>query len=135
MPVILDPLDDLPESFDMVGATLENAALLQRAGVKIAFSLTDTSPHNIRKVRQAAGIAVAHGLPAEDALAALTRNPAEIFGVADRNGYTAARAPGGPGAVERRSAGSDHARRCGVHPGGAAGDELAPDGTSRPLSA
>jgi Amidohydrolase family len=86
VPVILDPLDDLPESFDMVGATLENAALLHRAGVKIAFSLTDTSPHNIRKVRQGAGIAVAHGLPAEDALAALTRNPAEIFGVADRNG-------------------------------------------------
>jgi len=86
VPVILDPLDDLPESFDMVGATLENAALLHRAGVKIAFSLTDTSPHNIRKVRQAAGIAVAHGLPAEEALAALTRNPAEIFGVADRNG-------------------------------------------------
>jgi imidazolonepropionase-like amidohydrolase len=28
----------------------------------------------------------AHGLPPEAALAALTRNPAEIFGVADRNG-------------------------------------------------
>ena len=38
------------------------------------------------KLRQAAGIAVAHGLPYEAALAALTRNPAEIFGVADRNG-------------------------------------------------
>jgi hypothetical protein len=86
VPVILDPLDDLPESFDSVGATLENAARLERAGVRIAFSFNDPQPHNIRKLRQGAGIAVAHGLPFESALAALTRNPAEIFGVADRNG-------------------------------------------------
>jgi len=84
--VILDPFDDLPGSFDAVGATLENAARLERAGVKIAFSFTDPAPHNIRKLRQGAGLAVAHGLPWEAALAALTRNPAEIFGVADRNG-------------------------------------------------
>jgi hypothetical protein len=86
IPVILNPLDDLPENFDSVGATLENAARLNRAGVTIAFSFDDPLPHNIRKLRQAAGIAVAHGLPWEVALAALTRNPAEIFGVADRNG-------------------------------------------------
>jgi imidazolonepropionase-like amidohydrolase len=86
VPVLIDPLDDLPESFDSVGATLENAARLTRAGVKVAFSFNDPAPHNIRRLRQGAGIAVAHGLPAEAALAALTRNPAEIFGVADRNG-------------------------------------------------
>jgi imidazolonepropionase-like amidohydrolase len=86
VPVILDPLDNLPESFDSVGATLENAARLERAGVRVAFSFNDPQPHNIRKLRQGAGIAVAHGLPFEAALAALTRNPAEIFGVADRNG-------------------------------------------------
>jgi imidazolonepropionase-like amidohydrolase len=83
IPVILNQLDNLPESFDAVGATLENAARLQRAGVKIAFSLDDPEPHNMRKVRQAAGIAVAHGL------AALTRNPAEILGVATGNGSLA----------------------------------------------
>ncbi len=89
IPVVLNPLDDLPASFDVVGATLENAARLNRAGVTIAFSLDDPQPHNIRKVRQTAGIAVAHGLPPEAALAALTRNPAEIFGVASRNGSIA----------------------------------------------
>jgi len=89
IPVVLDPLQDLPESFDIVGATLENAAKLNRAGVKIAFSLGDPQPHNIRKVRQTAGIAVAHGLPWEAALAALTSNPAEIFGVSGRNGTIA----------------------------------------------
>jgi imidazolonepropionase-like amidohydrolase len=89
IPVILNPLDDLPASFDSVGATLENAARLNRAGVKIAFSLDDTQPHNIRKVRQTAGVAVAHGLPWEAGLAAITSNPAEIFGVANRNGSLA----------------------------------------------
>jgi len=89
IPVVLNPLQDLPENFDIVGATLENAAKLQRAGVKIAFSLDDPQPHNIRKVRQTAGIAVAHGLPPEAALAALTSNPAEIFAVAGRNGTIA----------------------------------------------
>jgi hypothetical protein len=89
IPVVLNPLDDLPESFDVVGASLENAARLNQAGVKIAFSLDDPQPHNIRKVRQTAGVAVAHGLPHEAALAALTSNPAEIFGVAARNGALA----------------------------------------------
>jgi len=79
-------LDDLPLSFDAVGATLENAARLQKAGVKIAFTFDDPSPHNIRKLRQAAGIAVAHGLPWDAGLAALTRNPAEIFGILATNG-------------------------------------------------
>lgn len=86
IPVILNPLNDLPANFDSVGATLENAARLNRAGVKIAFTFDDPAPHNIRRLRQAAGISVAHGLPWEAALAALTRNPAEIFGVAAGNG-------------------------------------------------
>jgi imidazolonepropionase-like amidohydrolase len=50
------------------------------------FSFADPQPQNIRKLRQGAGIAVAHGLPPEAALAALTRNPAEVFGVAEHNG-------------------------------------------------
>jgi imidazolonepropionase-like amidohydrolase len=89
IPVVLNPLDDLPSSFDVVGATLENAARLDRAGVKIAFSLDDPAAHNIRKVRQTAGIAAAHGLPKEVALAAMTTNPAEIFGAASRDGSIA----------------------------------------------
>ncbi len=93
IPVILDPLDNLPASFDKVGATLENAARLQQAGVTIAFSFRDPQPYNIRKLRQAAGNAVAHGLPRDAALAALTRNPAEIFGVSARAGVLAAGRP------------------------------------------
>jgi imidazolonepropionase-like amidohydrolase len=86
VPVIIDALEDLPGGFDSIGATLENAARLQRAGVKVAFTLDSPAPHNVRKLRQTAGVAVAYGLPWEAGLAALTRVPAEIFGVADRFG-------------------------------------------------
>jgi len=86
VPVILDALEDLPGSFDAVGATLENAARLDKAGVRVAFTNVDAQPHNMRKIRQTAGVAVAHGLPWDAGLAGLTRVPAEIFGVADRFG-------------------------------------------------
>jgi imidazolonepropionase-like amidohydrolase len=87
--VILDPLQNLPGSFDQLGATMENAARLHAAGVRIAFSNSGDGTHNARKVRQAAGNAVAHGLPWDAALAALTRSPAEIFGLGDSLGRIA----------------------------------------------
>jgi imidazolonepropionase-like amidohydrolase len=86
VPVIIDALEDLPDSFDTVGATLENSARLDRAGVSVAFTMDSTEPHNVRKLRQTAGVAVANGLSWDAALAGLTRVPAEIFGVADRFG-------------------------------------------------
>lgn len=84
--VIMDPLDNLPDSFDKVGATLQNAAKLRAAGVKVAVSIRDTDVDDAGKTRQAAGNAVAHGMAWIDGLAAITRAPAEIFGVADRFG-------------------------------------------------
>ncbi len=89
VPVVLDPLVDLPDSFDQLGATLENAARLHRAGVRIAFTNLNDSTHNARKVRQAAGVAVANGLPWDAALAALTANPAGIFGLGAEYGRIA----------------------------------------------
>ncbi len=79
MPVLLDPLANLPGNFDQLGARLDNAALLNEAGVSIAF--TGAGTHNARKQRQAAGNAVANGLPWEAALAALTSSPATILGL------------------------------------------------------
>ena len=87
VPVILNPLNDLPYDFDRLAATLENAARLQRAGVRIAFSSGDTP--QARLVRQLAGNAVAHGLPWESALAAITSTPADIFGVGTTHGRIA----------------------------------------------
>jgi len=79
VPVVLDPLVDLPKRFESLGATLENAARLHAAGVRVAF--LSGSSHNARNLRQAAGNAVAHGLPWEAALAAMTAVPAAIWGV------------------------------------------------------
>jgi len=86
VPVFVDALGNLPTTFDQIGATLENAARLQRAGVPVAFAQRDDASHNARKMRQLAGNAVANGLPWADGLAGLTRVPAEVLGVADQIG-------------------------------------------------
>ncbi len=89
VPVFLDSLVGLPSDFDQIHAALENAARLRAAGVAVGFNPSGDASHNARKNRQLAGNAVAHGLPWEDALAGLTRVPAETFGVADRIGSIA----------------------------------------------
>jgi hypothetical protein len=86
VPVLVDPLLNLPNSFDQLGARMDNAALLARAGVPVSFAQGDSAAHYARKIRQCAGNAVAQGLPWDTALAGLTRVPAEIFGVGDRVG-------------------------------------------------
>ena len=88
VPVLLDPMDNLPQRFETLGARLDNAALLHKAGVTIAFATIDS--HNARNLKQAAGNAVANGLPYEAALEALTVNPARIYHIADNYGSVAA---------------------------------------------
>lgn len=84
VPVLLNPLSNLPRNFDSLGSRLDNAAILEAAGVTIAISGDDS--HNARKQRQMAGNAVSYGLPHEAGIAALTRNPAQIFGFTDDQG-------------------------------------------------
>lgn len=85
VPVLLNPLNDRPESYEMLAATMENATRLQAAGVTVAIE-SDGGAHRARETRYNAGNAVAHGMPYAAALAAVTLNPAKIFGVADRTG-------------------------------------------------
>ena len=89
VPVFVDPLANLPASFDQINATIENAARLQAAGVPVSFAQSGDASHNARKVRQLAGNAVSYGLPWEAGLAGLTRVPAEALGVGDRMGTIA----------------------------------------------
>ncbi|MEO6227318.1 MAG: amidohydrolase family protein [Thermomonas sp.] len=81
VPVFVDALADLPADFDEIGATLENAARMNAAGVRVSFSQTGDASHNARKIRQLAGNAVANGLPWEAGLAGLTSIPAGSLGV------------------------------------------------------
>ena len=87
VPVLVQPLDNIP-SYDQLGVRYENAALLAKAGVKVALLEPDT--HNARNLRQQAGNAVSNGMTWDQALRAVTLSPAEIFGVADRYGSLAA---------------------------------------------
>lgn len=84
VPVILNPLANLPSNFDSLGSRLDNAALLHSAGVTVVIS--GGGAHNARKQRQLAGNAVSYGLPYEAGIAALTSHPARVFGVADDQG-------------------------------------------------
>ncbi len=87
VPVLFDPLDNLPTSFEQLGARLDQAALLEKAGVRFAFASGDA--HNARNLRQAAGNAVAEGLPWTRALAAITSDAAKIWGLDARLGTIA----------------------------------------------
>lgn len=92
IPVVLNPFDDLPATFDELGARLDNAAILDKAGVVIAFSVPGIHmSHDAGSaLREAAGLAVANGLSWEAALRAITTNPARIFGVGDHYGTLSA---------------------------------------------
>jgi imidazolonepropionase-like amidohydrolase len=81
VPVVVRVLENLPNSFERLGARYENAALLQAAGVQVVITSGDT--HNARNLRQEAGNAVAYGLPHAEALRAVTLHPARLWGLAD----------------------------------------------------
>ena len=78
IPVMVNGLDNLPSNFDALGSRLDNAALLHDAGVQVLFTSGET--HNARKVRQGAGTAVAHGMPHEAAIEAMTTAASRVFG-------------------------------------------------------
>jgi imidazolonepropionase-like amidohydrolase len=88
IPVVLDSTLNLPAVFDAMGARADNAAILHRAGVRIAFAVSAFHrTYNAGSgARLGAGLAVANGLPWIEGLRALTSAPARIFGVDARYG-------------------------------------------------
>lgn len=79
VPVFLGPLSVQPDSFEHLEARYENAALLHKAGVRLAFRTG--AVHFSRGLPTNAGLAVAYGLPFEAAITALTRGPHEALGL------------------------------------------------------
>jgi imidazolonepropionase-like amidohydrolase len=88
VPVIVGSLYDAPEANERYDAVFSLPAELQKRGVKIALSsvLTDGPSADSRNLPYAAGYAVAYGLPYDEAMKAITLNPAEMFGVSDQLG-------------------------------------------------
>jgi imidazolonepropionase-like amidohydrolase len=94
IPVIASALNDLPDSFEKLGATQSNVGRMKRAGVKVAIGMIDDrDAHQLRYSTQYAGnlvslqkVAGATGLSWDDAFAAISSAPADIMGVGDRYG-------------------------------------------------
>ena len=92
--VIASALNDLPATFEMLGATQSNIGRMKKAGVKVAIGMiNDRDSHQLRYTPQYAGNLVslqkvpgATGLSWDEAFAAISSAPAEIMGVADRLG-------------------------------------------------
>jgi hypothetical protein len=85
VPVLLNPISNLPGNLETRAVRMENAAALDAAGVVIAIKGNDGS-HRVRETRYNAGNAVSHGLPYDAAIEAITVNPAKIFGMAGEIG-------------------------------------------------
>ncbi len=87
VPVILESPLDLPlREDDAYDSRFAEAAVLERAGVRVAFNEGGSDASNVRNFPQLAATAVAFGYPREKALAALTLEPARILGVDGRIG-------------------------------------------------
>lgn len=95
VPVIADPLDDLPSSFEQLAATQSNVGRMTQAGVKVAIGgiAAFDQPRNLK---QYAGNLVAlqkvpraAGLSWGQALASITSIPAAISGMGGKLGVLA----------------------------------------------
>ena len=93
VPVILGSVQSLPnEEDDPFDRPYSAAGELVAAGVTIAFGsgagggFGPGGPHTARNLVFEAGMATAYGLSPEDALAALTLNPARMLGLGDHLG-------------------------------------------------
>ena len=82
IPVIVNPFDNIPDSFDELASNIRIASSLEKAGIKVMFSESRT--HNYHLIRQGAGNAVANGMSYTGAIMALTSNVAKSFNIPDR---------------------------------------------------
>ena len=83
-PVIVGAIYAQPKESERYDAVFKLPAEMAKRGIKIAFASYDA--HNVRNLPYAAGYAVGFGLPYDEALKAITINPAQMWGVADRLG-------------------------------------------------
>lgn len=94
VPVVADPVDDLPAKFEQLAATQSNVGRMVAAGVKVALGgLAGTTGDQPKNLAQYAGNLVAlirvpgaAGLSWGQAFAAITSVPAEISGQGGRAG-------------------------------------------------
>ncbi len=78
IPVVMNAMHNLPESFDSLNNASNNAAKLTQAGVKVILT-TGGDAHGIYALRYSAGLAVANGMDYSAAMRAVTANAGDVF--------------------------------------------------------
>ena len=83
IPVIWAGTTTIPEKWQPYDLNYHTAAVLSKKGVLFCFDILGfgVNSHRVRSIPVPASISVAHGLSEEEALKALTINPAKILGV------------------------------------------------------
>jgi imidazolonepropionase-like amidohydrolase len=97
VPVVIMPMDDLPDSFDRLSATQSNAGRMAKAGVQLSFGqIGRFESLQVRLLPQHAGNMVAlnkvpgaTGMSWPDALSAITLKPAQMAGLGNELGSLA----------------------------------------------
>ena len=84
IPVTAGPILFSRMKYELKDMTPRNPGLMAKAGVKVAIQTDEMSAVKYLPIN--AALAVREGMPEEEALKAITINPAEIIGVADRVG-------------------------------------------------
>ena len=82
IPLIINPINNIPESFDELASNIQMASRLEKKGIDIMFNTPRS--HNFHLVRQGAGVAVANGMSYEAAIKAITSTPANVFNIDQR---------------------------------------------------
>ncbi len=85
VPAVVGPSISSATKYELRNLTFETPGILHEAGVDVAIQ-TDAPVLPQQHLDVCVGLAVREGFPAEAALAAVTRTPAEILGVRDRVG-------------------------------------------------
>jgi imidazolonepropionase-like amidohydrolase len=82
IPLIINPINNIPGSFDELGANIELAGKLEDLGITLMFNAP--RDHNYHLIRQGAGVAVANGMSYAGALKAITLSPVDVFKLGNR---------------------------------------------------
>ena len=82
IPLIVNPINNIPNSFDELASNINLSSRLEDAGIKLMFNVG--RDHNYHLIRQGGGIAVANGMSYGGAIKALTSNVADSFGLINR---------------------------------------------------
>ena len=82
IPLIVNPINNIPNSFDELASNINASARLEQAGISLMFNAP--RDHNYHLIRQGAGVAVANGMSYGGAIKALTSNFSKAFGISSK---------------------------------------------------